>query len=192
MAVTAAITSIVATAVATAVSVTAGIVGGVASYNQQKANYAQQKANAEAQAQQAEHNRKIEEREAQVHEQEAQEQARRQREEAAELRSRQIALLGKSGAALTSGSPLAILGESAARQEMEVQDTHRSGTLTYNRRMTQAQEYGYQANVARNSVVKPNFGMSLLADLGNTAANGLTGIASTANMFSRAKEKGLL
>lgn len=192
MAITTAITSIVATAVATAVSVTAGIVGGVASYNQQKANYAQQKANAEAQAQQAEYNRRLEEREAQNHEKEAQEAARRQREEAAELRSRQIALLGKSGAALSSGSPLAVLGESAARQEMGVQDTHRSGALAYNQRMTQAQEYGYQAHVARNSVVKPNLGMSLLADLGNTAANGLTGTASTFDKISRASSKGLL
>lgn len=192
MAAISAIISIAATAVATAVSVTAGIVGGVASYNQQKANYEQQKANAEAQAQQAEYNRRLEEREAQQQEKESQEAARRQREEAAEYRSRQIALLGKGGAALASGSPLAVLGETAARQEMAVQDTHRSGALQYNRRMTQAQEYGYQADVARNSVVKPNFGMSLLASAFDTTANGLTGTASTFDKISRANAKGLL
>lgn len=193
MGVTAAIVaSVVATTVATAVSTAVGIAGGVASYNQQKSNYAQQKANAEAQAQQAEYNRRLEMREAENQEKEAAEQARRQRAEAEEYRSRQIALLGKSGAALTSGSPLAILGETAARQEMTIQDTHRSGALQYNKRMTQAQQFGYQAELARNSVMKPNAGLSLLTSFGNTAANALTGTASALNTYGTAKHNGLI
>ena len=189
---TAIVASIIATTVATAVSTAAGIAGGIASYNQQKANYAQQKANAEAQAQQAEYNRRLEMREAENQEKEAAEQARRQREAAAEYRSRQIALLGKSGALFTSGSPLAVLGETAARQEMTVQDTHRGGALQYNKRMTQAQEFGYQADVARNSVMKPQAGMSLLTSFGETAANALTGTASTLNTYGTAKYRGLI
>lgn len=127
-----------------AVSTTLGIVGSVAQQNQAEAN-------AEMQAQQQEYNKRLEEREAARIEAENAENVRRQRDAAERLKAQQRALLGKSGAAMTSGSPLAILGATAADEELKVQDTHFAGYQEANAHREQAKMFGYQGAVARAS-----------------------------------------
>ena len=109
--------------VSTATSIAGGILGVVGAV--QEHNQAQ--ANSEMQAQQMEYNQRLEEREASRIEQETAENARRQREASEQLKSAQRALLGKSGAAMTSGSPLAILGQTAEDEERKIQDVHYAG-----------------------------------------------------------------
>lgn len=128
-------------AAATAVSTTVGAVQ----------QHKQAEANAEAQEAQMNYNKRLEEREAARIEAENAENARRQRNVAEQMKAQQRALLGKSGAAMTSGSPLAILGQTAADQEMAVQDTHVRGAIEADKHREQAKMFGYQAGVARMS-----------------------------------------
>ena len=117
-------------------------VGAVAQHNQAKAN-------ADMQAQQHAYNKRLEEREAAQIEAEAAENARRQRVQAEQLKAQQRAMLGKSGAAMTSGSPLAILGQTAIDEEMQIQGTHYAGYNQAMKHREQAKMFGYQAAVAR-------------------------------------------
>ena len=119
-----------------------GIVGSIQQHEQAKAN-------AEMQAQQAEYNQRLEEREAAKIEAENAESVRRQRMQAEQLKAQQRALLGKSGAAMTSGSPLAILGQTAIDDEMQIRDTHNAGYSAAMQHREQAKMFGYQAAVSR-------------------------------------------
>lgn len=109
----------------------------------------QQKANADMQAQQMEYNKRLEEREAAVIEAETAENAKRQRQQAEQLKAQQRAMLGKSGAAMTSGSPLAILGQTAVDEELQIQNTHYTGYNQAMKHREQAKMFGYQAAVAK-------------------------------------------
>lgn len=109
----------------------------------------QQKANADMQAQQMNYNKRLEEREAAVIEAETAENARRQRLQAEQLKAQQRAMLGKSGAAMTSGSPLAILGQTAVDEELQIQNTHYAGYNQAMKHREQAKMFGYQAAVAK-------------------------------------------
>ena len=129
-----------------------GIVGGVASHQQQKQASKIAERNAQLQQAQMEYNQRVEEREAAALEAETAENARRQRIEAERLRGAQIAMLGKSGAALTSGSPLAVLGATAANEELTVQDIHYQGARGAAARRSQAVDYQYGASIARHNV----------------------------------------
>ena len=155
----------VTSAVGAVAGTAAGIVGGIQSYEQQKTN-------AEAQQNMMRYNARMEQREADAELAEANEAARRQREEDARLRAAQRAAYGKSGAAMTSGSPLAVLGDTAANQELGIQDIHRTGARAYSRRTAQAQNYLYQGRVAGNSVSRGQ----LIGSLGGSIAGGLSGV----------------
>lgn len=157
----------IATAVAATTAIVGGVVGGVAAAEQHN----QARANAEMQAEQAEYNKRLEEREASRLERENEENARRQREQSEYLKAQQRALLGKSGAAMTSGSPLAILGATAMNEELKVQDAHVGGYQAVQNHREQAKMYQYQAGVARAQ--KPS-GSSLALSLVGQAA-GTTG-----------------
>ncbi|MBQ7731592.1 MAG: hypothetical protein IJT68_07135 [Lentisphaeria bacterium] len=157
----------IATAVAATTAIVGGVVGGVAGIQQHN----QARANAEMQAEQAEYNKRLEEREASRLERENDENARRQREQSEYLKAQQRALLGKSGAAMTSGSPLAILGATAMNEELKVQDAHVGGYQAVQNHREQAKMYQYQAGVARAQ--KPS-GSSLALSLVGQAA-GTTG-----------------
>ena len=135
-----------------AASVAVGTVGVIQSHQsaQQQAQNAEDQA--KMQQQQMEYNKRMEEREAAALEAETAENVRRQRLEAARLRSAQVAMLGKSGAALASGSPLAVLGATAAEEELKVQDTHYSGARGYAAHQAQATSYGYGAAIAGQGV----------------------------------------
>lgn len=129
-----------------AVAVTTGaVLGGVSAAQQHE----QARANAEMQAQQAEYNKRLAEREAARTEAETAENMRRQHEAAEELKARQRAMLGHSGAAFASGSPLAVLGQTAADEELKVLDTAYAGYSSAQQHREQAKMYQYQAGVAR-------------------------------------------
>lgn len=109
------------------------------------------KANAKQQQKLFEYNARQEEREANYELEENKEQVIRQREQQEALQARQRALLGKSGAAMTSGSPLAVLGETARKMEIDTSEYLRSGYSQYSQRTSNANLYRYQASMAKNS-----------------------------------------
>lgn len=146
-------------ATAAAVSSTLGSIGAVQQHNQANAN-------ANAQEAQMNYNKRLEEREANRIETETAENVRRQREEAAQLKSQQRALLGKSGAAMSSGSPLAILGETAADEELKIQDTAYQGYQSAEQHREQAKMYGYQARVAAaQAPSKTSLGLTIAGNI---------------------------
>lgn len=109
------------------------------------------KANAKQQQKLFEYNARQEELEANYELEENKEQVVRQREQQEALQARQRALLGKSGAAMTSGSPLAVLGETARKMEIDTSEYLRSGYSQYSQRTSNANLYRYQASMAKNS-----------------------------------------
>ena len=109
------------------------------------------KANAKQQQKLFEYNARQEEREANYELEENKEQVIRQREQQEALQERQRTLLGKSGAAMTSGSPLAVLGETARKMEIDTSEYLRSGYSQYSQRTSNANLYRYQASMAKNS-----------------------------------------
>ena len=134
-------------------STTGGVIGGAVESHKAARQQAQAaEDNARMQIQQMEYNQRQEEREAKAVEAVTAENVRRQREESARLRSAQIAMLGKSGAALNSGSPLAILGATAANEELKIQDAHYSGARQAAAHYQKATDYGFGAAIARQNL----------------------------------------
>lgn len=135
-----------------AAAVGVGVVGTIQSHQaaQQQAQSAEDQA--KMQQEQMAYNKRMEEREAAAVEAETNENVRRQRLEAARLRASQIAMLGKSGAALSSGSPLAVLGATAAEEERKAQDLHYSGSRQAAAHRSQAVGYGYGAAIAGQGI----------------------------------------
>ena len=148
--------------VGTAVSTSLGIASGVAAHKQAQAN-------ADAQAAQAAYNAKLEENEAARIEAETAEEARRMHEEAEKMKARQRALFGKSGAVITSGTPLAVLGESAADLQQSINDTHRAGYLQSAGHKQQSEIYKYHGRLADAS--RPS-SSSLAVGIGGQLASG--------------------
>lgn len=168
-----------------AVGTTTSIVSGVQ-------NYQQQKANARAQEDMFNYNARLEEREADNALKESQEADQRQRVEQARLRASQRALYAKSGASMTAGSPLAVLGETAATQQIESSDLLRQGATEYNQHMTQRNNLLYQGKVAKNSVNKNQ----LWTGIGSSLASGFGGaLSSGVSMYTgvkRAEKEGII
>lgn len=174
-------------AVSAVVGGTLGIVGGVMQHNEAKQQAKIQEQNEVAQRRQMEYNKRLAEREAAQTEAATQENVRRQRLQAEELQARQRAMLGKSGAAMTSGSPLAVLGQTAADEELKIQDTAYQG---YNKAMQsreQAKMYGYQAkihdyNAAAARASSPS-GWGLALNIAGQANNMIGSLASTGSNY---------
>ena len=145
-------------------ALTMGILSAVESNQQQQAN-------AKAQQRLLNYNRRQELIEANNVEKETETADIRQREEQARLRASQRALYAKSGSAMTAGSPLAVLGETAATQQIESSDLRRQGATEYNRRISAANSYAYQAQVAKNSVPKNQLGYSIGGTIINALGN---------------------
>lgn len=171
--------SLITTAVATVVGTGLSVAGGIVQHNQAKAN-------AEMQEEQMRYNQRLAEREAAIQEDENLEAARRQREQSEALRARQRAMLGKSGAAMTAGSPLALLGETARNQEIAAQDTMRSGYLQSQQSREQAKMFGYQAGVARAQA--PSAGM-LALNITSQINSGIKDIAGAGGTYANSKAK---
>lgn len=157
------------TAVAgTIAGTTTGIISGIQ-------NQRQQEANAEAQQEMANYNAQLEQREADSVLKETEAADQRQRDEQARFRAAQRALYGKSGAAMTAGSPLAVLGETAATHQIESSDLRRQGAAEYNRHMAQKQNLIFQGNVAKKSVNRN----SMYLGIGSSLASGIGSLGST-------------
>ena len=137
------------------------------------------KANAKQQQKLFEYNARQEEREANYELEENKEQVIRQREQQEALQARQRALLGKSGAAMTSGSPLAVLGETARKMEIDTSEYLRSGYSQYSQRTSNANLYRYQASMAKNSY-------SPFSTILNTSSS----VVDTAMLYKSYKLKG--
>lgn len=131
---------------------TIGVVGGIVSHDQQKKAAKNAEKNAELQLAQANYNRKVQEQETAALVAEGQENARRQREAAEYARSQRIAALGKSGVAMNSGSPLAILGAAAADEERNIMDAHYLSSRHVAASRGQEANYSWQADIARHNV----------------------------------------
>lgn len=104
--------------------------------------------NARLQIRQMEYNKKVEEREAAALEAEGQENTLRMRKAAAEARSKRIAMLGKTGAAMGSGSPLAILGDAAADEELAIQDAQYQRARQISAVNAKAADYSFGSAIA--------------------------------------------
>lgn len=163
------------------------IAGGVMNYNQQNAQADAQKKAFEAgklnDIQLAEYNANLAERQANEVDIDTAEREKRLRTEGERNISFQRALLGKSGAALYSGSPLAVLGHAAANNEMTVLDARREGNIRAENIRSQGQIYGYQGRVAGSqSFYKPSYAGSLLQGFGSAASAIGSGISSFAGI----------
>lgn len=136
-----------------AAGTTGGIVGGVEGHNQAKQQAKTAEENARLQQQQMEYNKRMELREAAAIEAENAENVRRQREETARLKASQLAMLGKSGVAMASGSPLAVLGATAADEELKIQDAHYSASRVAAAHRTKATDYGFGSSIAGHNAL---------------------------------------
>lgn len=135
-----------------AASLTGEIAGDLIGYDQAKNQAEVAEKNAKLQLAQMEYNQRMAEREADALAAENIENARRMRIQAEAARSQRIAMLGKSGAAMSSGSPLAVLGAAAADEELAIQDAHYTGARQVGQLRSKATDYGYGAAIARNNV----------------------------------------
>ena len=179
-----AITLATGLAIAAGVSAATAIAGGAIGIAGAVQRHEQEKANAKAQEAQMLYNKRAEERAAARTEAETAENVRRQRMQAKELQSRQIALLGKSGAAMSSGSPLAILGESAADTELQIMDTHAAGAGAAAQHREKANILDYHARLARAQ--RPSgtgLGLSIAGNVLNTSGS----LANTAISYKSGK-----
>ena len=158
------------TAIAGAVT---GTAMGIAGAEQQRK---QHNANVKMQEQQAAYNARVEEREAAALESENAENIRRMREESERLKAAQRAALGNSGSMLTSGSPLAVLGQTAAMEERNIQDAHYSGYRSVSQRRETAKQYRYQGAVAKASKIKS--GNTIIQGVGQIGS-GLSSVGTT-------------
>ena len=133
-------------------------------------SHQQQKANARSQERLEQYNAQVAAGEAERAEQEARSNALRQQEEDRRFRAHQRALYGASGAALASGSPLAVLGQTAADEQLKVDDVMRGGALDYRRGEMERQNDLYRAKVAAGS--KPS-ALSLAGSLMSVAGSSM-------------------
>lgn len=173
-----------------AAGTTGGIIGAVEQHNQARQAAQNAEDNARMQQAQLEYNKRMEEREAATLEAETAENARRQRMQADQLQAQQRALLGKSGAAMTSGSPLAILGQTAADEEMMIQDMHYAGSRGAAAHLTKAADYGYGAAIANQNVLAARASRPSGTALGATIAGEIgSGLFQTGSVAMGAMKK---
>ena len=184
MATALAIGALVVAAAGIATSVTTGVIGAVESNKQAEQQAKTAEENARLQQQQMEYNKRMELREAAALEAENAVAAQRQREEAERLKAAQLAMLGKSGAAMASGSPLAVLGATAAAEEEKIQDIHYMGARAAQASYNKAADYGFGSSIAGHNALaakasRPS-GLALGATIAGHVGNGLTAAGSLA------------
>lgn len=132
---------------ATALGVTLGVVGGVQAYQAAQYNADAAEAQAEAQKQLMDYNAEMAKREAGYAVDEARYQESLQRKENDRLLSMQRSLYGKSGAMLSEGTPLAVLGDSAANGELMALEVRRQGEIERQKSLMLANNYTYQGQM---------------------------------------------
>lgn len=144
-----------------------------------------QEANAKGQEKQMRYNQRMEEREAEEIERETAANARRQHLASQQLMASQRAALGKSGAAMDSGSPLALLGAAAANEQIKSQDVWRGGYRAAQQHRSEANMYGYQAGIARmNRPSGAVTGLSIVGGILNNSGSISKGISGAVNGIS--------
>lgn len=158
-----------------ATGATAGVIGGVEQHKQARQAAQNAEDNARMQQQQLEYNKRMEEREVAALEAETAENVRRQRLQSEQLKAQQIAMLGKSGAAMSAGSPLAVLGQSAADEELMIQDTHYAGARSVAAHKVKVADYGYGASIAGQNVRAAKAARPTSTALGATMAGEIGG-----------------
>ena len=112
---------------------------------QQAQNYYQTRANLKAQQQAYNYNAKLEDREGVNAQVQTNEQDARLRSEQERIQLSQASLYGKSGTSLYSGSPLAVMAETAGNQELESLELRRQGTIERQRHEQAAEIQRYNA-----------------------------------------------
>ena len=115
-----------------------------------KARYAE--ADATLQRDLMEFNRRMALKEADTVESEGNENARRMRIQAEQARSQRIAALGKSGVAMSSGSPLAALAYAAGEEEKAIQDKRYATAREAQQYLNKAADYAYVVNAANLNI----------------------------------------
>ena len=148
-----------------AASLTGGVAGALIGHDQAKNQAEVAEKNAKLQLAQMEYNQRMAEREADALAAENIENARRMRIQAEAARSQRIAMLGKSGAAMSSGSPLAVLGAAAADEELAIQDAHYSGARQVGQLRTKATDYAYGAAIAKQNALNAKAAKPTSSDL---------------------------
>lgn len=124
--------------------------------------YQQSKQNARTNEKIANRNAKVAEMEAKSAEETARINAARASETARKEQSTRRALYGASGIALDSGSPLAMLAETATDSRQKQSDIMRSGVLKSSSLLSEAETYRTQARLARKSrMSKTALGLNL-------------------------------
>ena len=184
-------TILIVGAAAAVVGIAAGTTGSIiSSVEQHKAQKKQAdiaEENARVQQRQAAYNQRVEEREAAIAAEEARENSRRQREEYQRLMSSQAALYGKSGAALSAGSPLAILGQTAADEATASDGILRTGYREQQKHLLAARGFSTDStiaglNAASARASKPGYTQLTGAILGHVG----DGIYKTGNVIMSA------
>jgi hypothetical protein len=107
--------------------------------------------NARIQMQQIDYNARMSEREAEEIDRQGRINTVRMRKNAEAVESSVISAIGKSGAAISSGSPLAVLAEAAAREEMKIQDAQYHQAQQAASARTRAANYRYQYGIAEQN-----------------------------------------
>ena len=107
--------------------------------------------NVRFQIQQMRYNERMAEREAEEIEKQGRENSFRMRKNAEAVNSSVVSALGKSGAAITSGSPLAVLAEAAAREEMKISDAQYRQSQAAAAARTKAAGFRYQQGILQQN-----------------------------------------
>lgn len=131
----------------------------------------QEKANAKMREELAEYNAKLEENEAERIDRESSENVIRARMQADQMRSAQRAMLGKSGVAMSSGSPMAAAAESASYAERQIRDL---GIQAYQ----EAEVHRRKANMFRYDAALAKASAPSSSSLGMNIAGQWTGYLS--------------
>lgn len=148
----------------------------------------QAKANAQMQADIENYNKKVEELEAARVEKETAENIRRQQIESGNIKATQRAMLGKSGV-IASGSPLAVLAQTAVNEEIKARDIAYEGYQKSMEHRENAKKYAYRAALAKAQAPSSlstalNIAGQAASTVGNMAQIGGSYITGKATLMS--------
>jgi hypothetical protein len=143
----------------------------------------QAKANAQMQADIENYNKKVEELEAARVEKETAENIRRQQIESGNIKATQRAMLGKSGV-IASGSPLAVLAQTAVNEEIKARDIAYAGYQKSMQHRENAKKYAYRAALAKAQAPS---GLSTALNIAGQAASTVGNMAQIGGSYISGK-----
>lgn len=142
----------------------------------------QQKANAEMQAQAEDYNAKMEDNYAKKLDEQSKINSARNRQKINAAQGSAVASMGKSGIALASGSPLAVMAENQVRMETEAHDQQVNEYQEAMKHREQAKMHRYQAAVHRAGGEAAMNGMA--GNILGSVAGGLSSMGSSIMSFN--------